>query len=65
MAVKAGVVLSPVRKLYVDGRISCLHQHQVQNQPLRAAIAVNERMDSLETQVEQRRRFYDMPVVFG
>ncbi len=47
IAVKAGVVFFSVRKFHVNGRITRLHQHQVQNQPPGAAVAVDEWVDAL------------------
>ena len=45
IAVKAGAVFSPVRKLYVDGRVARLHQHQVQNQPSGSPVAIDKWMN--------------------
>jgi hypothetical protein len=52
-AVKASVIPLPVRKFNVDRRITMLRQHEVDEQPPGASVAVDKGMNALKLQMKK------------
>jgi len=63
IGIQAIIVTSPVGEFHIDGRITVLHQSEIQNQPAGPSIAVYKGVNALEFKMEQSRAMNGVPLV--